>query len=224
LTEQRLTPPWPRPSVRELSGRYVLVSRLDADRDIDALYAASHGSEANERVWAYLFTGPYESQQAMLTWMRPLQESQDPLFYSVFSRELNQTIGMIAILNIVPEMGRAELGHIWYGPQAQKTRVNTETIYLFLCYLFDELHYRRVEWKCDNNNQESKRAARRLGFQYEGLFRQHMVVKGRNRDTAWFSILDSEWDALKQNFERYLASDSLSLTELNRQIVPPQSP
>lgn len=212
---------WLRPDAVELTGNTVIVSRLDPDRDIEDLYAVSHGREAETALWTYLPYGPFESREAMRTWLRSIEASRDPLFYSVYSREMGKRVGMISILNIVPEMARAELGHIWYGPVAQKTTVNTETIYLFLCYLFEELGYRRVEWKCNNENQESKRAARRLGFRYEGLFRQHMIVKGNNRDTAWFSMLDSEWPALKRNFETFFTSGGVSLTELNRRLAEP---
>jgi RimJ/RimL family protein N-acetyltransferase len=111
------------------------------------------------------------------------------------------------------------LGHIWYSPLAQKTMVNTETTFLLLRYLFDELGYRRVEWKCDNANAESKRAARRMGFRPESVFRKHMIVKGKNRDTAWFALIDDDWPAIRANFEAYLSTPGLSLTELNRSLV-----
>lgn len=204
------------PTASEFEGQHVHITRLDADRDVADLYAVSHEQEAYKSVWTYMWYGPFAGPQAMRDWLHSIQESRDPLYYAVTSRALDKTVGIVSILNIVPAMGRAELGHIWYGPVAQKTRVNTETIYLLLRYLFEELGYRRVEWKCDNANQESKRAAARLGFTPEGVFRQHMIVKGKNRDTAWFSILDSEWEAIRRNFETYLASDHLSLTELNR--------
>jgi RimJ/RimL family protein N-acetyltransferase len=123
---------------------------------------------------------------------------------------------MISIMSMAPEMGRAELGHIWYAPEVQRTKVNTEAVFLLLSYLLGELHYRRAEWKCDARNERSRKAALRLGFQFEGVFRQHMVVKGENRDTAWFSLLDGEWPRVSTNMRCWLYEDnSLSLSVLN---------
>ena len=125
---------------------------------------------------------------------------------------------MVSFLNIASDMLRLELGHIWYSPDVQRSNVNTEAAYLMLCEAFDRLKYRRVEWKCDSLNERSRSAAIRLGFRFEGIFRQHMIVKGRNRDTAWYSILDSEWAAVKKNMQMWLyqnPNQQLSLTELN---------
>ncbi len=122
---------------------------------------------------------------------------------------------MVALLSIVPAHGRVEIGSVWYSPLVQKTKVNTEVNYLLLKTLFRDLGYRRVEWKCNNDNLASKRAALRLGFKYEGLFRQHMLVKGKNRDTAWFAILDGDWPALEEHFEAYLSGKAELLTRLN---------
>lgn len=125
---------------------------------------------------------------------------------------------MVSFLNIDAEMRRLELGHIWYTLDAQGTQANTEAVYLMLCEAFDRLHYRRVEWKCDALNARSRAAALRLGFSFEGIFWQHMVVKGRNRDTAWFAMLDGEWPAIKQNLETWLYRNpnwKLSLADLN---------
>jgi len=218
MPEELVAGSWSRPDIAGFQGRYVVVSRLDPDADVDDLYEVSHGTEAFRRLWTYMGYGPFPDRDAMRAWLTSIRDSQDPLFYSVYSRELRRKAGMIAILNIVPDAGRAELGHIWYSPLAQRSGVNTEVAFLFLRYLFDDLRYRRVEWKCDDRNEASKRAALRMGFQHEGLFRRHMIVKGRNRDTAWFSIIDEEWPALKTNFERVLATPGLSLTEMNRNL------
>ena len=125
--------------------------------------------------------------------------------------------GMAAFMNIAPAQRRLELGHIWYVPSAQRTAVNTETVYLMLCESFDSLGYRRVEWKCDALNARSRRAATRLGFSFEGLFRQHAIVKGRNRDTAWFAMLDTDWPRIRENFEAVLYDPAcrVALTTLN---------
>lgn len=223
------TPPfaetWQAPQRREYIGQFVTLSPLDPQRDHEELFTASHIPESYQSLWTYMWHGPFANRDTMLEWLLSIYQQEDPLFFSVQHHESGQKVGMISILNIVPAAGRAELGHIWYSPAVQKTRVNTEATYLLLRYLFEELSYRRVEWKCDNRNENSKRAAQRMGFAYEGLFRQHLVVKGRNRDTAWFSMLDHEWEPRKANFERWLTSDEpLSLTELNAALIAPENP
>jgi RimJ/RimL family protein N-acetyltransferase len=207
---------WPAPTIPHLTGQHVSILRVNPDADVDDLYAMSHGSAEYEALWTYLSPSPFLNEEAMRDWLTSIKDSQDPLYYTVTSTALQRKVGMISIMSSVPAMGRAELGNIWYSPLVQKTRINTEVTYLCLRYLFDDLRYRRVEWKCNNLNEPSKRAALRMGFQYEGLFRQHMIVKGLNRDTAWFSIIDSEWLTVKANFETYLSSEVVSLTELNR--------
>lgn len=208
-----------RPEVAELRGQHVTISRLNPEADIDDLYAVSHGSDEFERLWTYLWYGPFPDKDSMHRWLSSIQNSQDPIFYTVYSHALRRKVGMVSILNIAPDAGRAELGHIWYSPLAQKSNVNTEATFLLLRYLFDELHYRRVEWKCDNANEASKQAALRMGFQHEGVFRKHMIVKGRNRDTAWFAMIDDDWPAIKANFKKYLSESGLSLTQLNRELA-----
>jgi RimJ/RimL family protein N-acetyltransferase len=219
MPDQPLPRNWGRPEVAILEGKHVLISRLDPAADIDDLYAVSHGTEEFERLWTYLWYGPFPDKETMHRWLTSIRDSQDPLFYTVYGHALGKKVGMVSILNIVPDAGRAELGHIWYSPLAQKTMVNTEATYLLLRHLFDDLHYRRVEWKCDNANEVSKRAALRMGFQHEGVFRKHMIVKGRNRDTAWFAIIDDDWPAIRANFEKYLSTPGLSLTQLNRELA-----
>ena len=157
----------------------------------------------------------------MEIWLQHQALSRDPLFFTVFENSANKQVGLVSFLAIVPEMRRLELGHIWYAPAAQRTKVNTETIYLMLSEAFDRLNYRRVEWKCDALNARSRAAALRLGFSYEGLFRQHLIYKGRNRDTAWFAMLDYEWPAIKKNMERWLYSNEpdISLRQLNSQLA-----
>jgi RimJ/RimL family protein N-acetyltransferase len=208
---------WERPGATAFRGQHVVVSRLDPAADIDDLHAVSHGTPEFEALWTYLPYGPFADRETMRQWLASIEKSEDPRFYSVTSRSLEQRVGMVSIMNIVPEMGRAEIGHIWYSPLVQKSAVNTEVTFLLLRYLFDDLGYRRVEWKCDNRNEPSKNAALRLGFQYEGLFRQHMVVKGHNRDTAWFALIDADWPVIRANFEAYLTTPGLSLTRLNRE-------
>jgi RimJ/RimL family protein N-acetyltransferase len=191
------------PARKDLVGRYVRLTTLDPLQDSRALYAPTHGSEERERVWTYLGYGPFAGEKAMQTWMETCVAAKDPLFYVVRDRATEQALGMVSFLNIVPDGRRIELGHIWYVPAAQRTRANTEAAYLMLCEVF-ALRYRRAEWKCDALNEKSRAAAQRLGFSYEGTFRQHLVVKGRNRDTAWFSIIDGEWAQKKRRLEQWL--------------------
>lgn len=206
---------WPEPGADQLEGAHVVVRRLVPERDINDLYELSHGGEEDTRIWTYMQYGPFTDPAEMLQWLRFVAGLRDPRFYTVFSKDLGKSVGMYAIMNIAPQHGRAELGNIWYSRRVQRTVVNTEATYLFLSYLFDELNYRRVEWKCDDNNDASKRAALRLGFSFEGVFRQHMVIKGKNRDTAWFAMLDVEWEERKKNFQRYFECPGLSLSRLN---------
>ncbi len=215
MPDKNLAGHWARPTIAELEGRYVRVVRTNADADLDDLYDVSHRTDEFKSLWRYLWNGPFTSKDEMHRWLAAVQDGDDPMFYTVFSRELERKVGMFSLLNIVPDMGRLEFGHIWYSPLVHHTKVNTEVTYLFLRHAFDDLRYRRVEWKCDNRNEPSKRTAQRMGFQHEGVFRKHMVVKGQNRDTAWFSIIDDEWQARKANFETYLASEGVSLTQLN---------
>jgi RimJ/RimL family protein N-acetyltransferase len=206
-----------RPSRRELVGSFVSAVPVDPDVHAEALWACSHGDERTEALWTYMPYGPFPDVGAMRGWLERCAASEDPLFFAVIDRTSAGPVGMASMLNVDPAMRHLELGHIWYGPAAQRSPANTETAYLLLREAFEELGHRRVEWKCDALNERSRAAALRLGFTFEGIFRQHMIVKGRNRDTAWFAMLDAEWRGRKANIERWLASEpgSVSLTELN---------
>ena len=206
------------PQRTDYVGKFVTLSPVDPQADVSELYECSHGSDIKEQIWTYMSYGPFDSTHSMQIWLEEKAESEDPLFFTVHHHESKQRIGMVSFLNIVFDMRRLELGHIWYSPDFQRSNVNTEAIYLMLCEAFDKLKYRRVEWKCDSLNERSRAAALRLGFRFEGIFRQHIIVKGRNRDTAWYSILDSEWTAVKENMEMWLYHNpdrKLSLTGLN---------
>lgn len=206
------------PARQPLAGQFVSLLPLEADRDAGRLYEISHGHVVKSQIWTYLPYGPFAGAVDMKSWLRQQAQSTDPLFFTVFENSSRQQVGLVSFLAIVPAMRRLELGHIWYGPEAQRTRVNTETIYLMLAEAFDRLNYRRVEWKCDALNGRSRAAAIRLGFKYEGLFRQHIIYKGRNRDTSWYAMLDHVWPTIKQNMVRWLYSrdePNLSLHQLN---------
>jgi RimJ/RimL family protein N-acetyltransferase len=195
-------------------GRFVELTPVDPAAHVDALFAATRDHPA---VWTYLTYGPFESPSQMQEWLAGLTVSRDPMFLSVTDLQRAAAVGVVSFMNIDTTMRHLELGNIWYAPIAQRTKVNTEVIYLMLKESFEELGYRRVEWKCDALNARSRVAALRLGFTFEGIFRKHMIIKGRNRDTAWFSMLDDEWPRVSQNMRRWLDAEpgSVSLTELS---------
>jgi RimJ/RimL family protein N-acetyltransferase len=193
-----------RPPLQTLLGEFVALEPVDAQGHGPALYSISHGDPRTEALWTYLLAGPFGNGQAMVGWLQRCELSADPQYFTVIDRATNRPVGMVSYLNIVPEMRRLELGNIWYAPSHQRTKTNTEAIYIMLSVTFDVLGYRRAEWKCDVLNERSQAAALRLGFRLEGVFRQHMVVRGRNRDTAWFSMLDTEWPRVKRNMETWL--------------------
>lgn len=208
---------WQSPDLAPHEGRFVTLQPLDVQRDANALFELSHGDSERESVWQFMPCGPFPSIAAMQDWLsQNLTTRSDALAFTVFSRESEMPIGTTSLLAIVPEHGRAEIGFVWFSPRVQRTKANTETQFLLLRHLFDEKNYRRVEWKCDARNAASRAAATRLGFSYEGRFRQHMMIRGVNRDTDWFAITDKEWPRLKTNFERWLYSEeTLSLHQLN---------
>ena len=191
-----------------LGGRYVALRPVDPAADAEPLWAASHdGSDTASLVWTYLSYGPFEQDGGMREWLRECAPSDDPLFLTVLSHE-DGPVGMAAFMNIDVAHRRLELGHIWYAPRAQRTEANTEATYLMLREAFERLGHRRVEWKCDALNERSRAAAMRLGFTFEGVFRRHMIVRGRNRDSAWFSMTDDEWPAARAAFETWLSADA----------------
>jgi RimJ/RimL family protein N-acetyltransferase len=204
------------PSTAPMDGRFVRLVPVEPVH-ATALFAASYGDETTEAMWTYLSYGPFADEVQMRTWLEGIAGSDDPRFFTVIDLATGDPVGVVSYLNIVASDRRIELGHIWYVPAAQRGRANTETAYLLMRRAFDELGYRRVEWKCDALNARSRAAAERLGFTFEGVFRQHMIVKGHNRDTAWFSITDTEWPARRDAIETWLAADdpgSISLRDL----------
>ena len=206
------------PQRTDYEGKFITLSPVNPQTDVPELYNCSHGSETKEQIWTYMSYGPFDNTRSMQKWLEEKAKSEDPRFFTVHHLESKQRVGMVSFLNIVSDMRRLELGHLWYSPDSQRSNVNTEAIYLMLCEAFDRLKYRRVEWKCDALNERSRAAALRLGFKFEGIFRQHMITKGRNRDTAWYAMLDSEWIAIKKNMEMWLYQNpdrKLSLTVLN---------
>ncbi len=196
---------WQRPEKITHEGKWVRLDILNPESPYSDLYdIVLSSSKEPYDIFQYMPQGPFHTKNEFKEWLEKEARVKDTNAYCVFSKRLNQYVGMCEIINIVEAHGQAELGSIWYGKKAQKTEINSETIFLLLQYLFETLHYRRVEWKCDNQNIPSKNAALRLGFKYEGLFRNHMFIKGKNRDTAWYSIIDTEWPTTKEHFMKNL--------------------
>jgi RimJ/RimL family protein N-acetyltransferase len=195
--------PRARPPRTPLEGRLCRVEPLDAAKHAAPLFEA-HALDREGRNWTYLPYGPFASAAEYAGWIEARQALEDPLFHAIVERASGRPLGVASYLRIEPAMGVIEVGHLAYSPLLQRTPAATEAMYLMMRRAFDELGYRRYEWKCDSLNAPSCRAAERLGFRYEGTFRQAVVMKGRNRDNAWFSILDSEWPALREAFERWL--------------------
>jgi RimJ/RimL family protein N-acetyltransferase len=193
----------PRPPRTPIEGRFCRVEPVDPDRHAASLHEAN-SQDAEGRIWTYMAYGPFASLAEYRSWMAKACLGDDPLFHAIVDRHTGGAIGVASYLRIDPPAGVIEVGHINYSPALQKTVAATEAMYLMMRRIFDELGYRRYEWKCDALNAPSRRAAERLGFVYEGIFRQATIYKGRNRDTAWYAIIDRDWPRLKAAFERWL--------------------
>jgi len=192
-----------RPGRTTLSGRVAALAPLDPRSHGDALFEGISG-EGGDRLWQYLFEGPFADRAAFDLHLQRITASEDPLFFAILDKASGSAVGYASYLRIEPTHRVIEVGNILYTPRLQQTTSATEAMYLMARHVFEDLGYRRYEWKCNALNAPSRRAALRFGFTFEGIFRQHMIVKGRNRDTAWFSMLDSEWPDRKANFERWL--------------------
>jgi RimJ/RimL family protein N-acetyltransferase len=213
--------PAPRPGPVTLKGRYGRLEKLTPAHTMD-LWAAFAG---HDQVWTYIPPdGPFATAAEFVPCIERRAAADDPYAYAIIDAS-DRAVGYVTLMRIEPAMRVIEVGHVLYSPALQRTPLGTETQYLLARYVFETLGYRRYEWKCDALNAPSRRAALRYGFVYEGTFRQHIIAKGRNRDNAWFSMLDSEWPARKRNFERWLGPENfdsegrqkLSLVALNEQ-------
>ena len=193
------------PSRTALVGRYVTLEPLDATRHAGDLFEASHGSEAALQIWNYLPWGPWNSEAEFTNVLRQQTARQDQVYYAIRLAHGGIACGQTSFLDMQPEQGIIEIGSIWFGLTLRHTRSATESMYLMLRYAMDDLGYRRMQWRCNALNAASRVAARRLGFRFEGIFYNHMIFKGRNRDTAWYSILDDEWSEVREIMERWLA-------------------
>lgn len=193
----------PRPPRTAMAGRVCTVVPLDPERHAAQLFAA-YAEDAAGRLWTYLPRGPYASLDEYRAWAEAASRADDPLTHTIIDNATGDAVGTAAYMRIEPAVGVIEIGSITYSPRLQRRPSATEAMYLMMRRVFDELGYRRYEWKCDSLNAPSRAAALRLGFRYEGLFRQATINKGRNRDTTWFSVIDSEWPALRAAFEAWL--------------------
>lgn len=212
-----------RPEGQVLDGRYVILEPLSADRHGAAIHRAN---AASDTIWDYLPYGPFADATDYVSWVKEIENKADPFFYAIQDKTTGNWCGIASYLRISPEMGSIEVGHINFAPELQKTPAATEAMYLMMQWAYDA-GYRRYEWKCNAANLGSRRAAERLGFSYEGVFRQAGVIKGRNRDTAWFASIDSEWPVLKGAFQEWLAPENfspdgrqiISLSDLTRPVL-----
>jgi RimJ/RimL family protein N-acetyltransferase len=191
----------PRPTGEVLEGQIVRLERMDPDVHAADLFRAVSG---HDDLWDYLPYGPFSSAAAYHRWAKDTTTGNDPLFYVIRQKDSGHCSGVASYLRITPEAGSIEVGHINLSPEMNRSRASTETMFLMMQWAFAN-GYRRYEWKCDALNLPSRRAAQRLGFSYEGVFRQATIVKGRNRDTAWFAVIDSEWPALREAFKAWLS-------------------
>jgi RimJ/RimL family protein N-acetyltransferase len=205
-----------RPPREVMKGRFCVVEPIDPARHAADLHSAN-SLDREGRNWTYLPYGPFDRLEDYRIWLDRVSAGDDPLFHTIIERRSGQAVGVASYMRIDPAAGVIEVGGINYAPPLQRTIAGTEAMYLMMRRVFDELGYRRYEWKCDSLNASSRAAAQRLGFQYEGMFRQATVYKARNRDTCWFSILDSEWPGLKRRFERWLDPANFDAAGRHRQ-------
>jgi RimJ/RimL family protein N-acetyltransferase len=189
------------PRREPMHGRTVRLEPLDATRHASSLWKSVRG---NDQVWQWLFDGPYANEDDFTAAIARKQADTEQIFYAIIPADIGAAAGYASYLRMEPAHGVIEVGNILLSPPLQRTTAATEAMYLMARHVFDDLGYRRYEWKCNALNAPSRRAAQRLGFTFEGLFRQHMVIKCQNRDTAWFSMLDHEWPARKQAFDSWL--------------------
>jgi len=207
--------PRPRPPRTPMAGRYCRVEPLEPERHAAALFAAN-SADREGRMWTYMPYGPFDSLESYRAWADEAAAGDDPLYFAVLDAASGRALGVATYLRIDPVNGVIEVGHIAYSPALQGTTAATEAMALMMRRAFDELGYRRYEWKCDGLNAASRRAALRLGFTFEGIFRQAVVYKSRNRDTAWYAVVDRDWPTLRDAFDRWLAPDNFDASGRQR--------
>ncbi|KND57025.1 GNAT family acetyltransferase [Candidatus Burkholderia verschuerenii] len=207
--------PRERPARIAIDGAHCRIEPLDVERHAADLFEA-YGRASDGSDWTYLFVEPFSDFVTFRDYLNKAQASADPLHYTVIDTARGKAVGTLALMRIEPVHGVIEVGSVTFSPLLKRTRISTEAQYLLMRYAFDQLGYRRYEWKCDSLNAPSRKTAQRLGFQFEGIFRQAIVYKGRNRDTAWYAIIDQDWPLVKLAFERWLADDNFDADGVQR--------
>ncbi len=203
-------PDWTKraaPAKITLNGQYCSLVPLNTTRHGDDLYHAFNQA-VDGRDWTYLPADAPTDRSHFNTFLEQLEHNPERIHYAIIDRSSNQAVGTLALMRVDTDNGSVEVGFVIYSPTLKKSRIATEAQFLLMCYVFDDLGYRRYEWKCDHLNTPSRAAALRLGFRFEGIFRNAVVYKGRNRDTAWYSMIDSEWATLRQAFTVWLQADN----------------
>jgi RimJ/RimL family protein N-acetyltransferase len=201
-------PPALLPSRVELAGNEVVLEPQNAHQHAEQLYAAGHESSEALAIWDYLSYGPWPDLDSYRSVLRSQSASTDPIFYTIRSKLTGRACGQASFLDNHAQHGVTEIGHIWFAPELQRTRAGTEALFLMLSHAFDGLNYRRMQWRCNSLNQKSRTAAKRLGFRFEGIFYNHLIFKGKNRDTAWYSILDTEWPEVRSIIQHWLSDEN----------------
>lgn len=205
------------PRRERFDGQSVALVPVDTDRDATDLFASFASSDPDDALWTYMGFGPFANEAAFAAWLAKMEVSEDPLFFSIVPLGIDRAFGMASFLRTDAKQGVTEIGSIWFSPALQRTRAASESIFLMMAHVFDDLGYRRLEWKCNALNAASRRAAIRYGFTFEGIFAKHMIVKGRNRDTAWYAMTDDEWPGVKKVFLAWLSEDNFDADGGQRQ-------
>ena len=216
------------PARTELAGAYITLEPLDDKKHTQALYDAGHDSPEALSIWDYLAYGPWPDVESYRAVIRNQSASFDPIFYAIRCNKSGEICGQISLLDINAQNGVAEIGHIWFAPKLQRTQGATEAMYIAMDYAMSDLGYRRMQWRCNSLNEKSRSAAKRLGFRHEGIFYNHLIFKGKNRDTAWYSILDDEWPEVKDKLSTWLSTGNFdtngtALTSLSALMATRQS-
>lgn len=208
--------PRQQPGAVTLKGRFCSLEPLNPAKHAAELFAAYRPAPQN---WTYMFAGPFEREADYVAYAEAIAKSTDPQHYAVIDQQTGKAVGTLSLMRIEPVHGVIEVGNVAFSPLLQKTPISTEAQFLLMAYAMDELGYRRYEWKCDALNAPSRKTAERLGFVFEGIFRQAVIYKGRSRDTAWFSITDGEWPQVKAAFNAWLAPQNFDAQGMQKQSV-----
>jgi len=209
-------PPARVPQRQVMRGRFVDLEPQDAARHAQELFNAGHGDDDALKIWDYLAYGPWPDVESYAATLRQQSASLDTVFYTIRCHQTGRACGQASFLDINAQNGVIEIGHIWFDQQLRQTRGATEALYLMLKHAMDDLGYRRMQWRCNSLNEKSRQAARRLGFRFEGIFYNHLIFKGKNRDTTWYSILDDEWPEVSDIISGWLADSNFDENEKSR--------